>query len=395
MADYNFINSTGVIVPDFADTLAQVESEYRQIEGMADVDLSPETPQGAFMLREALTRDNIARNNALLANQINPNLATGVFFDAIFSFMGGARRDATFSIIRQVEMSGVPGTTIPAGSLASSGDNQFQLLNMVIIQSDGKAYGDFQALESGPIPASVGTLISIDTGVLGWEAVTNANAAEPGRSQESIYKARRRREQTLALQGSEAVEALVSALYDLPDVNSLSFLENYQDTTQVIKGITLVSHSMWFCIDGGDPVEMARALKRVRGIGPAYNGAQTATVTDAFTNQDYVIKFDRPTVKQLFLRVTVRASELNAQQIVPELVQTFLDGETPINAGLGVGLSLSPFEVASGINHLQPGLFVLKVEVSDDGATWSSDTYPIAVNELASVQPSATTVVVV
>jgi hypothetical protein len=221
MADYKRINSTGVIVPDFADTRSEVEARYRQIPGMEDIPLDPETPQGAFMLSEVLLRDDLARNNAYLANQINPNIADGVFFDAIFAFMGGERRGATYSIIRNVEMSGQPATVIPAGALVYAGEVGFKLLSTVSIGQNGRVYADFQAVESGPIVVGPGELTDISTSVLGWETATNANHSEVGRKQESLFKARRRRELTLALNASESVEALVSALYNLPDVRSL------------------------------------------------------------------------------------------------------------------------------------------------------------------------------
>lgn len=71
-----------------------------------DLDISPETPQGVLITMETENRDAIVRNNAELANQINPDLAGGVFLDAIWALMGGAR-DATRSILTQVQFGGV------------------------------------------------------------------------------------------------------------------------------------------------------------------------------------------------------------------------------------------------------------------------------------------------
>lgn len=119
MADYGFIVETGVIVPDTSDQLAQVQSEYRTAFG-DDLDVSPETPQGVLIAAETESRDSVARNNAALANQINPNLAGGVFLDALWALTGGARFVATPSVIRGVELGGVPGAIIPEGAVALS-----------------------------------------------------------------------------------------------------------------------------------------------------------------------------------------------------------------------------------------------------------------------------------
>ena len=64
-------------------------------------------------------RDAVARNNAALANQINPEQSTGVFLDGLFGFTGGsAKKPATRSIINGVTLTGDAGTVVPAGTIA-------------------------------------------------------------------------------------------------------------------------------------------------------------------------------------------------------------------------------------------------------------------------------------
>ena len=57
------------------------------------------------------------RYTAELANQINPDVAGGVFLDALMSFTGGARRSATQSTISGVVGSSV--LTVAFGSTPS------------------------------------------------------------------------------------------------------------------------------------------------------------------------------------------------------------------------------------------------------------------------------------
>ena len=141
MADYKYITSSGVIIPDTAELRAAVEDEFRAVFGQ-DLDVSPETPQGALITMETENRDAVVRNNAELANQINPDIAGGVFLDAIWALMGGQRWDATQSILTQVEFGGVPGTIIPKGSLAETlAGDQFATTKPLIIGKDGKITG--------------------------------------------------------------------------------------------------------------------------------------------------------------------------------------------------------------------------------------------------------------
>lgn len=386
MAGYDFVSATGVIVPDFEDTLAEVQAEFRAIDGWADIDLSPETEQGALAVAEAIRRDAIARNNANLANQINPDIATGVFLDGLMALMGGQRRQATHSILHGVEVSGRPGSIINAGSLATDGTNEWRSLATVIISGGGSTSVDFQAVEPGEIECGAGELDAIAQSVLGWEGVFNPTAAIPGRDQETDLALRRRRERTLGAQGHESVEAIISALYSLPDVRSLSFWENYTPNPITKDGITLIPHSMYLCIDGGDPEEIARALKRVRGIGPGYNGIEEVTILDEITGQEYTIRFDRPDIVPLSVRVTVKQGLLNAPAIIPGFVENWAEGRTESDPGAMVGVSISPFEISAAINEQEPRLSVLGVELSDDGgATWDMATQPILINQVASI----------
>lgn len=87
MADYHYITRQGVIVPDTADLRQGVEKDFYAAFGQ-DIDLSPETPQGALVTMEIENRDAMVRNNAELANQINPDIAGGIFLDAIWALMG-------------------------------------------------------------------------------------------------------------------------------------------------------------------------------------------------------------------------------------------------------------------------------------------------------------------
>ena len=81
MADYIYIVQSGVILPDTAVVLGQVQAEYKLVFS-ANLNVAPTTPQGMLINLETLGRVAVLANNAQLANQINPNEAGGVFLDA-------------------------------------------------------------------------------------------------------------------------------------------------------------------------------------------------------------------------------------------------------------------------------------------------------------------------
>lgn len=393
MADYNFITAQGVIVPDTSDTRAKVEAEFRLVFG-DDLVTDPATKQGALITRITEERDAIARNNAELANQINPDLSGGVFLDALWRLTGGGRNAEVKSIITSVELSGVPSTFVPAGSLATSlAGDKFELVNPVILDVSGNAIGNFRALESGAIAVPPNSLNTIASSVLGWETVNNPTSAIVGREQEGDASSRRRRRQTLALQTTSVNEAIVSRLYDLPDVRSLNYLENYEDYDVTIDGVFLRKHSIWVAVEGGFDIDIANALFKTKTIGGGYNGAVSVTVYDPRNGQPYIVKFDRPMEKLLLIRVTIKSSPLDVDTLIPQLVMNYVNGELEGDQSFVVGSDVSPFEISGAINQQEPSIYVRKVEISLVGSgTWSSDVYDIAANEIARTQLSSITV---
>lgn len=388
MADYDYINSSGTVVPDTSTLQAEVVAEYRNALGQ-DLIVAANTPQGVLITAEVLARSTVVRNNAALANQINPNLAGGVFLDAILALTGDQRDAATYSTIADAEVTGVPGVVIPAGSQASLADGTlFETVSDVTLDGLGMGTADFQAVEPGPIAAASNTLTEIVSAVLGWETVTNPNAATPGTDVQSDQSARAERRNKLALQGVALPEAILSGLYATAGVRSATFRENVELTTEVIDGITLVGKSIWACVDGGTDAAVAAALLAKKSLGANWNGAVEVNVTDPASGQIYPVKFDRPAEVPVQTRFYVRnlGASTDPIALVRDAVEAYVNGELEGEAGLVVGASVSPFELAGAVSIQSPGVFVQKCEVSLLSPTsWTTDQIAIAVDEKATL----------
>lgn len=388
MADYEFVTETGTVLPDTADQLADVQAEYLEAFG-ADLVVTPDTPQGLLITAEVEARDAVARNNATLANQINPNLAGGVFLDAIWALTGGGRVRATFSLVPGVQLAGAPGAIIPAGSIVSVGVGgpQFELTGAVFLDPTGNALGTFQALETGPIAAPVGALDTIVSGVLGWETVTNPTAASPGRAEESDLAARRRRRATLALQSVGLIEAIKSGLMDTEGVRDALVRENVTNAILDIEGYDLDPHSILAVVSGGTDLDVAAELLARKSNGAAWNGAVTVDVLEPISGQLYEVKFERPTLVPIFVEVTVKLSTQavisDPAQAVRDALLAYANGEIADEDGWVIGADASPFELAAAINLAAPGLFVQLVEVGTVVGVVSPATIPITIVQQA------------
>ena len=140
MASYNYVTTKGIVVPDTSTTRAEVEQEFRAVFG-ADIQLEPSTPAGALVSRIVETRDFVIRNNAELANQINPDIAGGIFLDAL-GRLSGADRPGTIKSRIFVRLRGNPGLTVPAGFIVISNlGHRYTLINDAKMQVTGGGFG--------------------------------------------------------------------------------------------------------------------------------------------------------------------------------------------------------------------------------------------------------------
>jgi len=393
MANYEYVNNTGVIVPDTTDTLTDVQDEYKTAFGDDDLVVTADTPQGVLIVAETTSRDAVARNNADLANQINPNIAGGVFLDALAA-LTGLERDSSTSTTVTATLTGVNGTVIPAGTLAetTSGD-QFESISSVTIPVTNTIDTVFQSVEKGAIACPASSLIVIGgDGVLGWETITNTSAGVLGTATQSDISFKKKRKRTLALQGVSINEAIISGVNDVDGVNSMTFRENVTSSAVVIDTIDLVSHSIYACVDGGTDDDVATALFTNKSGGAGYNGAVSVTVTDAFSGQDYDVKFDRPTEESI--KVTINVTVTNAVNdpttTVKDAILAYADGETSED-GFVVGANVSLFELSASV-AIQTGFFVSDVQAAKVADSLDRLEIPIEIDEKATITSGNITV---
>ena len=390
MAAYEFVTLNGTIVADTSATKTEVQNEYKEVFG-DDIDLSDETPEGVLVNAETISRNGIAVNNATLANQINPNYAGGIFLDAIWALtagLTGGRNFATKSTFSApVDLTGVPGTVIPAGSIAivSSTEEQFETVAEVTLDGSGLASVNFIAINTGPIAVGIGELDTVAAGApLGWETVNNTVEATLGQNDESDESSRFRRRDTLALQGISVAKAVTSEINNLEGVGSLTYRENFTSSDDTIDGVFLLANSVYVCVDGGVDADIAQALLDNKTVGSNWNGAVTINVIDSTSGQSYPVKFDRPNIIDVWVRVTIAPTTVSLpSEVVKESVLNYANGLVPGERGFVVGASVSPFEIGSAVNIQTPEIFVRQVELSTDGISYAVAEIPVEIFEKA------------
>lgn len=393
MADYNYVTSTGVIVPDTSTILSDVQGVFKVAFG-ANLVVTPDTPQGVLITAETLTNTGVVRNNAAVSNRLNPNLSAGIFLDAIMALTGIERTVATRTLVPDVSLTGVPSTVIPAGSLAKNTNNSlFYSLNNTVIGLDGTTTVDFVSQEYGAIACPASSLTQIMTDILGWETITNPNAGVVGSSTQSDVSAKAYRNNTLAFQGVGTAPAIISALYATEGVQSLHFQENVAATSETINGILMTPKSVYACVNGGSDLDVAAALLENKSSGSDWVGDVEYTVIEPASGQPYEVRFARPDEVAILVRVTTTNGD---EASIKSALLAYAAGEIDGEIGFRVGTDVSPFELAGAISIQYPGIFINKVEVSYASVvSYTTDVLEIDVNEIATLQASGITVVIV
>lgn len=397
MADYQYINRQGVVVPDTGTTRDEVVAEYKAAFG-DDLITTNDTPQGVLIDAETEARDAVVRNNAALANQLNPNVAEGVFLDAIWALTGGQRNAGTRTVVNGVRVMGVPGTPIPAGALATTtGGGEFRVVTPVTLDISGEAFATFESVAIGPVECGAHQLVNVSPGgPLGWESVNNDSAATLGTLEESDAAARQRRRLTLALQGTSLAQAIVSAMYATAGVKSLAFRENFTTADALIDGINVAANSIFVCVDGGTDADVAAALLENKSQGCGWSdlepGVTSVDVTEPASGQVYPVKFYRPGDVNVQVQVTVRslsASIVDPIEATKAAMVAYAAGEIEGEQGFVVGGLVSAFELAGAVNRQNPGLLVsvCQVAVVSGSPSWAY-TLPVSLLERAILSAS-------
>lgn len=369
---YRYITDTGAIVADTSTLLVEVQSEYKVALG-ASLDLAPSTPQGTLITAETISRTEVMRNNAEMANMTNPNLAYGVFLDAIAFMLGISRGSNESTVGTLIEITGDNLTVIQAGSRVSTVDNDiFTIVDPVTIPIGGVTTATIKSQEYGEIPLPLGPLSIID-GTIGW------GAAEVGVTSDVVLGSvamkdpqfKNFRNQTLANQGIGSSAAIAAAALKVPNVTSVKVVENNTGAVGVVNGITFtLPNAMWVCVAGpANQLDVANALYSAHSAGCPWDyGTASGTpvgsplgivVQDPATGLFYRVKWTRPIMYDCYVNISVsQASSVSSPEpSVQAAIMAYANGELQGEPGFVIGANISAFEVAGSVSRQLPGLY--------------------------------------
>lgn len=238
------LTSDGYTAPRTADFLTAIRNEYEVRTGLTidwehDVFLGNITALMAFML-------NIeAESSQALYDAFDEGNAQGIQYDNFLIAVGLRRLASTFSQAT-VTIGGTTGIVVGAGKRVRGGgtdDKAIWALASDTTIGGGGTDAVVVAIEKGATAAGAGEINEIVTPVAGWDSVTNAAIATPGKDLETDSAARLRRAQSLAASGGRSKNALLADLLEADGVISAIVLDNPDAATNVVEGITMLPNS--------------------------------------------------------------------------------------------------------------------------------------------------------
>lgn len=385
------IATTAVPAAEFSDIGLSVPDEIDILDGrLVDLDKSfgggmsksLTTPQGQMAQSDAAIIAD--KNDQLLyiANNINPDYASGRFQDAIARIYFIDRIAATGTTVTAT-VTGLVDTPIPAGSTAQDEAGYiYSSLTDAVIPSTGTIDIVFQNLTSGPIPCPVGALKRIYRGITGWSGITNTAAGSVGNDVETRANFEYRRKQSVALNAKGTPESIYAAVLDVDGVTDAYVWSNHSVSTVNIGATNypVPAHSVYVAAYGGNAEDIARAIyiKNHVSCGMVGNTSFIVTDTTQGTNNppQYTITWNTPAPARTYYKVEIANNASLPSNIVDlvkgEVVKAF-NGGSDLVPKARIGSKVFAGGYYSVVNKIDPSVVnVLSLTVSKNGTTFTS-----------------------
>lgn len=308
-----------------------------------------------------------------------PDSATGVALANLVALNGLKPYDATYSTITGAIASGDAGTILLAGKQASVAGTgaKFALTQAYTIGEDGTVEVALRATEKGPLEAPVGTLTVIETPVSGWVGITNPEAANVGRAEETDPELRARRAESLVTAQGGSPKAIEEKLRE---VEGVIFAGVKHNRTDVEDADGLPPKSIHALVVGGSDEAIVAALYAACSAGIETFGTEIGYIADSFGVLQ-PIRYSRGASVPMYFIV----------ELTKDLALYPADGDAQVKAAivaygdtLREGDDVLNWRAAAAVVGI-PGIVTLAIKQGTAADPTLSDNTAIAGNEIASV----------
>lgn len=377
----NAVTPTGLTIKTRAEILDEMLNGTAGFPGLRDIygqDIitDPNSPDGNLLNLLAQIGIDYEEFCQQVYASFDPDKAIGVSLDARCAINGIARKAGarttqfvTVTVSQALTLNGVDTSTAPF-SVSDSSGNRFQLVTTHAFGGSGSADLLFQSEKIGAILVGANTLTTIATPTLGVSSVTNGTLAGTlGTSEETDANLRLRRAQSVSLPSRGYLEGLIGALLSIEDVSDAQVFENNTNTTDA-NGIP--GHSIWAIVDGGNDLEIARAIYVKRNAGCGMKGTTTVAVPQ-IDETTLDVSFDRPTAEDLWI-------SFNITPISGSIDATYLRTKILEQLSYRIGQAADASAITALVKSLAPNGYIDSMGVSNTNSGYVAYKSPTGIN---------------
>lgn len=342
MTDYGVTVDGFVIKPQTEIEADMVADAKGRSELGPDLDYSSTSPLGQIFGVAGAALAEVWELSAAVYASGDPEAAVGVPLDNVASLTGTLRPEARASVA-VCTLNLDDGVSVPAGSIVSPAGREQILftLDEAVENTSGVTAdfpGTFTCTVTGAINVDAGQLTVIGSPITGWNSVTNAEDAVPGRDVASNQELRALRAQELARRGGSTVSAIRADVLQVEGVDSVIVLENKRGMVDV-NG--LPGHSFEVILDDGeipaaDDDDVAQAILDSAPAGIEDGGTSSGEATDS-EGLTHELHFSRVERKNVYVSLTLTVNDLfptNGPELVADAIvaagNTYRPGDTAV-----------------------------------------------------------------
>jgi uncharacterized phage protein gp47/JayE len=352
----------GYVPPTPDQVLTAVQDTYKNAYG-SGFNINPSSPNGLIISNLTLMGIQVVDVTTFLYDGIyNPNLAQGVWLDAICKFNYITRKPAVSSSV-VCNVTGTPGVVIPMNSqILNDNDDIFFNPAAITIGVGGTGSGTFTSLVTGPIECNAGSLTRIVAQLPGWDTVTNPANGTVGTNVQTDYSLRNTRIEALAIKSASTLDSMISRLADNGDIKDFYVAENTTNAPITVRGVTVSAHSMYISVFGGTSSEIAAIIYATKGDGCGMNGNTTVNYQDP--NYIWVVQpitYQTAVETPLQVNITIPVSTSYPSNIDDLIKQAILDNFNGATGLAPVNMRVPPNNVTLDVTRFYSSLASLGI----------------------------------
>ena len=389
------------VLPQESDILAGATADINTAFG-GGVNPGLTTPQGQIAQSETAIIGDKNDQIAAVANNVNPAIASGQWQDAIGLIYFMTRIQAAGTVVSATCV-GAVGTVIPAGSQAQDTSGYLYASTVAAtIPAGGSVVVQFQNLTTGAIACGIGALSVIYTAVAGWDTITNVAAGALGNAVETRAAFEFRRQQSVAVNAVNSVQAIQSAVLAVPNVidaytvdNSTNAAVSYGSTSY-----SIAANSVLVSVAGGAAPSVAQAIWSKKSLGCSYSGSTSYSVPD--TSYDppyptYTVTWLTPTATPAYFAVRIANNSALPSNIVALVQAAIVQSFTGEDGGLKARINQPTYSgrYYANVSAINPNVEILSILLGFTAVGATNPSLTFGIDQLPTISTSNISVTLV